>query len=63
MEKKNKEGSIKNIFRQLDDDCSLWLLGLCLASNDIVLFLKRRENLLFSHLIINPKIICKAHYY
>jgi len=45
MEKKNKEGSIKNIFRQLDDDCSLWLLGLCLASNDIVLFLKRRENL------------------
>ena len=44
MEKKNKEGSIKNIFRQLDDDCSLWLLGLCLASNDIVLFLKRRDN-------------------
>ena len=44
MENKYKEGSIKNVFKLLSDDCSLWFLGLCLASNDIVSFLKRKDN-------------------
>ena len=33
-----KNVSIKNVFQQLDDESSLWLLGLCLASNDLVMY-------------------------
>lgn len=37
MNPKYKDGFIKNIFKQLDDKSSLCLIGICLASNDIVL--------------------------
>lgn len=32
-----ESGFAKNVFQQLDTECSLCVLGLCLASNDIVL--------------------------
>lgn len=32
-----KDGFVKNVFQQLDTESSLCVLGLCLASNDIVL--------------------------
>jgi hypothetical protein len=32
-----EDGFVKNVFQQLDAKSSLCLLGLCLASNDIVL--------------------------
>ncbi len=44
MGNKYKEGDFKNIFKSLDDNCSLWLLGLCLASNDIVLCQEQINN-------------------
>jgi hypothetical protein len=37
MNPKYKNGFIKNIFKQLDDESSLCLIGICLASNDIIL--------------------------
>ena len=48
MENKYKVETLKNIFKLLNDDCSLWLLGLCLASNDIVMFQKQKDNCLDS---------------
>ncbi len=44
MENKYKEASIKNVFKLLSDDSSLWFLGLCLASNDIFSFQKQKNN-------------------
>ena len=37
MTAKYEDGFTKNIFQQIDDESSLCVLGLCLASNDIVL--------------------------
>lgn len=31
-----ESGFVKNVFQQLDTECSLYVLGICLASNDIV---------------------------
>ena len=44
MGNKYEERNIKNIFKLLGDDCSLWFLGLCLASNDISSFTKQKNN-------------------
>lgn len=44
MENKYKEGSIKNVFNLLSDDCSLWLLGLCLTFNDIIFCQEQKNN-------------------
>jgi len=35
-----ESGFAKNVFQQLDTECSLYVLGICLASNDIVLHCK-----------------------
>jgi len=35
--KKYQKGTFKNIFKILDDKASLWLIGFCLAVNDILL--------------------------
>ncbi len=32
------KGTVNNVFEQLDDELSLWLLGLCLASNDLATY-------------------------
>jgi len=39
-----KNGFAKNVFQQLDTDSSLCVLGLCLASNDIVLNREQIDN-------------------
>ena len=44
MGNKYREGDFKNIFKSLDNNSSLWLLGLCLASNDIVLCQEQMNN-------------------
>ena len=39
-----ESGISKNVFQQLDTDCSLCVLSLCLASNDMVFHIKPTEN-------------------
>ncbi len=39
-----ESGISKNVFQQLDTDCSLCVLSLCLASNDMVFHIKPTDN-------------------